>query len=414
MRHLLAGIVATLAAAQAVGAQEWTRFRGPNGTGISGSKNVPVTWTEKDFLWRVPVAGTSDGQPVVWGERIFLTSAEKNGAEHVVVCLSKADGKELWSKRYPMATYKKGAARCWSNSTPTVDADLVYACLVHQGKYLVVALTHDGKEAWSRELGEFQGEHAFGASPILHDGKVIVTNDHQGKAFVAALEAKTGKTVWQNDRTPSEQTAYSTPCLLERGGRTEILLSNKSHGLSSLDPATGKLNWESGGVFALRSVASPMVAGDLVFGSCGSGSYKTNYFVALRLGGQGNVLKSNLAYKIEDTNLVPYVPTPLVVGNRVFVFQDRMGLATCLEASTGRIVWSERTARSGFFSSPVLVENRIYINAKAGETLVLEAADTFKLLATNPLGEGCHATPCVDGGRFYMKTFGHLVCIGKK
>lgn len=413
MKRILPVVVALLTALPAA-AQEWTRFRGPNGTGISEAKNVPVTWTEKDFLWRAEVPGLSSGQPVIWGDRLFLTSASQGGDAQMMLCFDKNTGKELWSKKYPFSSYRPGKSDHWSNSTPVVGEGGVYACMVNPQKYVVKAWTHDGKEMWSRELGNFKAKHAFGASPILYKGMLIVTNEHNEKSFVLALNAKTGKPVWQSPRKSNANTAYSTPCVLElKGRRPELLLTSYANGISSLDLATGKLLWETGNIFDKRTVASPVVAGDLVLGSCGSGAYSSNYLVAIRLGGRGNVAKSHLAYKIDESSAVPYVPTPLVVGNRVYVFADQ-GKATCFEAATGKIVWSERAARAGFYGSPVLINGRIYINTKDGQTLVLEASDEYSVVATNPLGEGCYSTPTVEEGRLYMKTFSHLVCIGGK
>lgn len=400
-------------------AQEWTRFRGPNGTGISESKGVPVKWTESDFRWRVPVPGRSHSQPVIWGEKLFVTSAEDNGQQRMILCFNKDDGQTLWVKKVVMGTHRKNRDNSYSSCTPTVDKDRVYACFVDTQKYVVKAWDHSGKELWSVNLGPFDSQHGYASSPMLYEGRLILTNDQRGNSSIVALDARSGRIVWKTARRNSDATAYGVPCVLKIGRGAQLLTTSNSYGISALDPRSGRILWESGGIFDKRSVASPVVAGTLVFGSCGSGAYSSNYLVAVRAGGRGNVSRSHLAYKLEDKKLgkkiTPYVPTPLVIGDRVYLFQDKQGHITCLQASTGKIVWHEEgVGQGGFYGSPVAVDGKIYCGTKRGQMIVFEAGDRFKLLAKNPLGEGSHSTPCVDGGRLYVKTFSHLVCIGGK
>lgn len=402
---LLAFIPATPAAAQ-----EWTRFRGPNGTGISESKAIPVIWTEKDFRWRVSLPGESHSNPVIWGDRIFLESAQGAGTERMLLCLRKEDGKELWSKKYPMSANTKHKLNSFASSTPAVDKDRVYASFADAEKFLVKAWDHSGKELWTANLGPFKSQHGLGASPIVFEDKLIVTNDQDGDSFIVALEIKTGKIVWKCARRGAEQyTAYGTPTILERKGQpTQILTTSYSHGISSLDAKTGAMLWEAK-VFDKRAVSSPVVAGDLVLGSCGSGG-GGNFLAAVRLGGTGDVTQSNLAYTMRTS--APYVPTPLVQGDRIFWISDD-GVAGCVEASSGRIIWKERVG-GAYYGSPVLIDGKVYCVSTKGEVAVFAAADEFKLLGRNPLGEGSHSTPCVDGDRLYLKTFTHLVCLGGK
>jgi len=418
MMHRTVGAVLILASAAvpAAQAQEWTRFRGPNGTGVSDSKAVPVTWTEKDFRWRVEIPGHSHSQPVIWGEKIFVQSASKDeGKERMLLCLNKADGKELWSKKLTLPTHKPGNKNSgYANGSPAVDADHVFACFVSGDQFLVVAFDHSGKEAWKVDLGPFKSQHGYGASPVIYDGKLIVCNDQDAQGFVIALDLKSGKTVWKCARRAAEQfAAYGTPTILERKGLpTQILTTSFAHGISGLDAKTGELLWEAK-VFDKRAVSSPTVVGDLVFGSCGSGG-GGNFVVAVKLGGKGDVTSSHVAYTVKAS--APYVPTPVVQGDRIFWISDD-GVASCVEAATGRIIWKERVAEKtggNYFGSPVLINGKIYFTSNLGEIAVVAAADEFKVLSRNPLGEGSDSTPCVDGDRLYIKTFTHLVCVGGK
>jgi outer membrane protein assembly factor BamB len=403
----LAGAGAT----PALEAQEWTRFRGPNGTGISDAKGIPVTWGEKDFRWKVKLAGPGHSQPVIWGQRLFLTVAREGGRDRVLVCFDKNDGRELWAKTYPLAPQNpihKNSSH--ANGSPVVDEERVIASFVSPESFWVRSFDHAGHEQWSRNLGTFTSQHGHGASPMIYEHTVIVANDQDAESFVVALDLKTGQTVWQTPRRASDNgTSYATPCVhLRADGSPELLLASKSHGISSLDPKTGKMNWEAP-AYRLRMAASPVVAGDLAIGSCGQAGGAGNYLAAVRLGGQGNVSKTHIAYTLKQGT--PYVPTPLYRDGRLYWISDA-GVATALEAATGREIWSARV-RAEFFASPVMIDGRIYCPSTKGEMIVLATGGTFKELARNPLGEGSHSTPCVDGGRLYVRTFNHLLCIGK-
>jgi outer membrane protein assembly factor BamB len=393
-------------------AQEWTRFRGPNGLGISESKSIPVTWTEKDFRWRVTIPGESHSNPVFWGDKIFLESALPSATERMILCLKKEDGSELWNRKIPLAKNPKHNLNSFASSTPAVDKDRVYALFADTEKYLVKAWDHAGKELWTVNLGPFESQHGLGTSPVVFEDHLIVANDQDGDSFIVALDCKTGKTVWKCPRKGVKQNAaYGTPTILERKGMpTQILTTSNAHGISGLDAKTGTMLWECH-VFDKRAVSSPVVVGDLVFGTCGSGG-GGNFVAAVKLGGKGDVTSTNLAYLVKGS--APYVPTMVSSGERLFWIADD-GVASCIEPATGRIVWKERVGdKMNFYGSPVLIDGRIYQVSSKGEMVVLAASDEFKVLARNPMGEGSHSTPCIDGDRLYLKTFTHLVCLGGK
>ncbi len=408
---LLALLVLAAAAPNATG-QEWTRFRGPNGTGISADKRIPTTWTEQDFRWRVPIAGEGHSQPVIWGGKLFLTTAIEAGRERALLCLNKEDGQEIWSKRYTLPTHRpQNRNASYANGSPVVDAERVIATFVSRDHFWVRAYDHSGSELWNIDLGPFPSQHGHGASPMIYENTVIVTNDQDGDSFVIALDLKSGKQVWKAPRrSVPGGAAYGTPTLhAPRGGKPELLLTSQAHGISSLDAKTGTLNWESP-VFDKRMVASPVVAGDLVIGSCGQGGGAGNFLTAIKLGGKGDVSATHVAYTLKKAT--PYVPTPLYVDGKLYLISDG-GIASAVEAATGKEIWTERL-RAEFFGSPVLIDGKIYCASAKGEMLVLATGDTFQLLGRNPLGEGTHSTPCVDSGRLYVKTFTHLVCIAGK
>lgn len=384
--------------------QEWTRFRGPNGTGVSEAKGLPSAWSESDVLWRVDLPGQGHSQPVIWEGKLFVTTAKADGTERSLVAIDKGTGKTLWTKAYPMSTHGKHKLNSFASSSPAVDKDRVYVPFVSADQFVVRAFDHAGKELWAAPLGAYKSQHGYGASPIVHENLLIVTSDQDAESFIAALDLKTGKTVWKSARRNGEQTAaYGTPCVYEG----LLLTTSAAHGIAALNPKTGQQIWEAK-VFDKRAVSSPVVVGDLVFGSCGSGG-GGNYVAAVKLGGKGDVTSSHKAYEIRKA--APYVPTPVAQGDRLYLTADN-GIASCVKASTGDVIWSERVA-DGFYGSPVLAEGRVYVASTKGEMIVFAAADEFKVLARNSLGEGSHSTPVIEGGRLYIRTFTKLLCVGK-
>jgi outer membrane protein assembly factor BamB len=334
----------------------------------------------------------------------------------VLLCLDTSDGRELWRRAYAQPTSKPGNRNSgYANTSAVVDATRVIACFVSSDHFWVRAFDHAGKELWSRDLGPFAAQHGHGASPMIFENTVVVTNDQDAESFIVALDLATGREVWKSarksGRNPNNATAYCTPITHPRAdGTVELLLTSHSHGVSSIDARTGAALWEAP-VYDKRMVASPIVAGDVVIGSCGSGAGSANYLTAIKLGGKGNVGQTHAAYTLRRGT--PYVPTPLYHDGRLYLISDA-GIASAIEASTGREICSERLPRAEFFGSPVLIDGKIYAPTTKGEMIVLATGDAFRELARSPLGEGTHSTPCVAGGHLYVKTFTHLVCVGAK
>jgi outer membrane protein assembly factor BamB len=418
-------------------AQEWTRFRGPNGTGLSDAATVPATWTEKDYNWRVTLPGLGHSQPVLWGEKIFLTSALEKGHRRLVLCVSAEDGSVLWQRQISSKTHGKHALNSFASSTPAVDAERVYVVFAHPDEQLLIAFDHSGNESWRHKLGSFVSQHGQGTSPILFEDLVILGNEQgQGRegggdraasgggassagdaaeSYLLALERATGKLRWKTPRETA-RVSYSTPCVyLPKDGPAQVIFNSLAHGITSVDARTGAPLWDAK-CFTMRTCSSPVIAGGIVLGTCGSGG-GGNYLVAVRAGGNGDVLATHEAYRLDDA--IPYVPTPLVKGDRVFTFSDRVAVASCFEASTGKTVWQQRVGLQ-FWASPVCVADRIYGVARDGQVLVIAAADEYREIARVSLGEPSHTTPAVAGGRIYFRTFSerddctHLISLGGK
>lgn len=387
-------------------AQDWPRFRGPNGSGVSSSTAV---WTESDRLWKVKLPGKGHSSPVVWRKRIFVTSGDVQTAERTLVCLDAIDGRTHWTRSFPAAKHRHHEDNSGASGTPTVDERHVYVPWASPKDYLVVALDHAGNEKWRVDLGPFQSGHGFGVSLIVHDGLVIVPNEQEGKSSVVALDRDAGKTRWQLPRR--SKTTYSTPCLWQPQGRlAEVILGNYEHGVTSVDPKTGTVNWEFD-VFDKghmeTSIASPFVSGDLIFGCSGWLGVKKEV-IAVRPPGEKS--KPEIAFKL--TRSAPLVPTPLVKDGLLYMWDDE-GIVTCADAVTGKVLWQERV-EGNYYASPIAAGDRVYNVSRRGELIALAAGKEFRELARFDLGEGSFSTPAIVGDMLYVRTFTHLLAFGPK
>lgn len=390
-----------------VAAQQWTRFRGPNGSGQSEAAGIPVRWSTKDYIWRVKLPGTGHSSPVVWGDRVFVTSAIEQDATRIIRCLRTSDGGLIWKRQFASTTYKKNQFNSYAAATPAVDQDHVYLSWTTPDEYILLALDQaKGRVVWRRDLGPFVARHGSGASPILFDQMVIVPNDQQGNSSTIALDRMTGATRWQIPRR-SDRTAYATPCIYRPdGGPPQLVLASSAHGVSALDPYTGRTIWELD-VFEDRVVGSPVIAAGLVFAYAGeAGSGKR--FVAIRPGDPAAGIEAEVAYEVKGS--LPYVCIPVAYADLLFLWYDQ-GVVTCLDAPTGKIHWRNRVGGK-YFGSPVRVADRIYCICRSGEMVVLAAAAEYKLLARISLEERSHSTPAIADGVMYLRTVSHLMAIG--
>ncbi|MBL8799013.1 MAG: PQQ-binding-like beta-propeller repeat protein [Planctomycetia bacterium] len=393
----------TFAIEPTAGAADWTRFRGPNGTGVAADKNVPVQWNDQNILWKVVLPGGGNSSPIIYGDKLFIQSADAKS--RMLLCIDVKDGKIIWNKSVPGGTAKTHAKSSLASSTPATDGERVY-CYFWDGKDVSVsAFDFKGNPVWHRVLGAFESQHGAGASPMLVDGKVIVNNDQDGKSELIALDAKTGQPAWQVPRPPF-RACYSTPFVLEKNGKTELIVVSTA-GVTSYNPKTGGQNWNWEWKFdgmALRTVGSAVAANGIIFAGSGDGS-GARHMVAVRDDGKGLVW--------QEKKVMPYVPCMLTQGEHLYYVNDR-GIAGCLDGKTGKEVWSQRLPGTGVFASPVLIDGKIYASSEDGSVTVYEAAPAFKQLAKNSIPEPILASPAVANDRLYIRGKTTLYCIGKK
>ena len=389
-------------------AQDWPRFRGPNGSGL-GKANLPDAITEKDFNWKIELPGPGHSSPVVAGGRIFLTCTPKGSTKRILVCLDAKDGKQVWQREYETAAFRLHSDNSLSASSPAADAERVYVSWMSPEGSGVAALDQkDGKELWKKELGPYISQHGPGASPVVVEDMVVLDFDQDGpKSFLLALDAKTGAERWRWEHEGGKHSS-STPCVFTpKSGGAQIVTISFAAGMSAVDAKTGKLAWQLPGLLPKRCVSSAFTTeSGLVIAQCGEGRAES-FVYAVRPDDAGKT-----AQKVyEVVRVGGYVPTPIVVGDLLFLWKEN-GLVSCLRAATNEQLWSERV-EGPFYGSPVAVNGKLYNMTVRGDLIALVAGEKFQPPARIPLGEGSHATPAVAGGRMYLRTFSHLISVGK-
>jgi outer membrane protein assembly factor BamB len=400
----LAVVLCVLAPGAASRAQEWPRFRGPNGSGVSETI-LPTTWTHRDYRWQIKLPGPGHSSPVVWGERVFVTSADTAGKLHVL-CLDAATGATVWTRPFAAGPPRGHKDNNLASSTPAVDGQRVYVAWANAKGATLTALTLDGKDIWQRDLGPYRAGHGFASSPIVHEGRVFLACEQDGNDCITAVDAATGKDSWRTLR--KSRNTYASPCVFQSPSRAaELIAVSYEDGITSIDPATGRYNWSTD-PFDKRhiesAIASPIVVGELILGSAGwlSERYES---IAVRPGNAPH--KVDTAFKLDRD--VPLVPTPVAKDGLVFLWSDR-GIASCYSATTGERYWRERVEGS-FYASPVIAGKYLYCPSREGDMIVLAADRKFEHVASVPLGEGTHSTPAIAGGRMFLRTATELRCL---
>lgn len=385
-------------------ASSWPAFRGL-GDSVTDARNLPLTWSDKQGVaWQTELPGYGQSSPVAWGKRAFVTAvrgAEKE--ELVVTCVDTATGKILWTQSFP-SSLKQADSDYVSRAAPTpaVSADRLYA-FFESGDLL--ALDHDGKLLWQRKLtadyGEFQGNHGIGSSLALFEDRVIVLIDHDGPSYLLAVDGATGKNVWKLDR-PSK-ISWTSPIVGTAAGRPQLVVSSTGT-VEAFDPRDGKPLWNFAGIEG-NTVASPTLAGDFVL--VGSSDAKHNF--ALRADGSGTLTQSAVVWRSDQA--AASFSSPLVHRGRVYLV-NKAGAAACLDALSGKPLWSERIGSC--WASALGAGDRVYFFGKEGVTTVLAAEPEFKKLAENLLTiEGRLYGVAVVPGALLLRTGKKLICVGR-
>jgi outer membrane protein assembly factor BamB len=415
-------LATALMASHADADQNWPQFRGPHGDGTSAARNVPLTWSESNNIaWKVAVPGRGRSSPVVMEDRVWLTTALEQGlirtniksddmqtAEHVTlqaVCLDAKQGKELWQTT--LFEVDKPAPVHWFNSwatpSPIVEKGRLYCDF---GTFGTAGLdAQDGKILWRTSL-PLDHQVGPGSSPALWGDLLVVVRDGMDAQYLAALDKRTGHTVWKTDRPPINTSrgdlkkCFSTPLLI-RSGKGEQLISTGARWIVSYDPSTGKELWRLRHGEGFSNGSCPVFGhGRVIFST---GCMKA-HLLAVDAGGTGEIQATNVAWRI--TQQVPVLSSPTVGGDDIYWVSDE-GMASCADAQTGEIYWQKRVG-GRTFASPLCAEGRVYFFAQDGKATVIRAGRQFEKLAENQLQGPVVATPAIVDGAIYVRTDTHL------
>lgn len=380
----------------------WPRFRGPSGQGQTAATGLPVRW-DKDgtnIVWRTKTPGHGNSSPIIWGERIFLTASGPKGKDRALYCFHGSDGRLLWSRTAPATPPEPGVRdkNGYASATPVTDGERV---VVFLGSCGLLCYDLDGTLQWHYPALQFKTTHGTGSSPLIYKDLVIFIHDqNQAESICLALDKRTGKPVWRVKR-PKAMT-WSTPVVVRVGDHDELIFAG-AETVRGYDPNTGTELWTLTG--PTQEVIPVIIVGkDLVYSASG----RNGPTIALRPGGRGDVTETHLVWRAVRGG--PHVPSPVLVGNRLFTVNDT-GIATCLDAETGKLFWQQRL-HDQFSASPIEAGGLIYAPSESGMTYVFRAADQLEVVAKNDLGAGILASPAVVGNQIILRTEEELVCIG--
>lgn len=393
---------------------DWPWWRGPRGNGIAEG-NPPVEWSlanaasnaGKNIAWRTAVPGRGHASPVVWGPCLCLLTADEAQQTVSLLCFDRATGAPSWSCEVQRGGLPKiNQKNSHASATPACDGVQIYAPCVANGRLWVTAVTMAGQIAWKVDAGPYQSEEGYGASPVLHEGFVIVAADSagsladrlSGSAFVAALDRRTGQIAWRTKR-PSKN-SYGGPALGEVAGRKQLLLAGCKK-ITAYDPSTGKEVWDCPWG-ADRTAGTPTCDGNRFFLSA---TIWNNEIVCLRGAPDLAADVARLQWSVKQG--AADVPSPLVVGDKLYVVNDG-GVLTCISANEGRVHWKKRL-RGNFSASPVAAAGRVYLTNEEGLTFVV--SEQGKILAENSLPEPTFASPALCGDSVFLRTSAAVYCI---
>jgi outer membrane protein assembly factor BamB len=434
------GALVVVTAGAPLSAENWPQWRGPLATGVSAETGLPQTWSNtENVAWKARLGGLGVSSPIVWGDRVFVTSqagegerrmgprlgqgADASSAERslgdeaggeaaarseirfMVEALDRGDGRKLWTHEViaegamPAVHDKHNLA----SASPVTDGERVYAVF---GTGQVVAVDVSGRPVWTRHLGKEFGPWEIiwgnGSSPIVHGGALIVVSYHEPASYLIALDVRTGHQLWKTDR-PRGVLSYSTPIVVPVPTGDELVV-NSTVGIEGYDVATGRALWhfDEANQFPIPVA---MYHDGVIYLSRG---YRSGPFAAIRPGGRGDIAKTHVIWHVSTG--APYISSLVYYNGLLFMAGD-VGVITCVDAKTGERVWRERLGGL-YTASPIAAAGRIYLFSESGETIVLRAGRTPEVIARNQLEGRILASPAVANGRIFIRTDDHVVAIG--
>ncbi len=437
---VLAAAVLLLAAPPAFGASaNWPQFRGPGGTGVADNPGVPDCWgTNQNLAWKAEVPGRGWSSPIVWGDRVFVTTVASEGQveqpkkglylggerkavstdDHhwLVLGFDLATGRELWRQEahHGAPPNPRHLKNSYASSTPVTDGERVYAYFPNVGLW---CYDLDGHALWSTNWPPVPTRSGWGAasSLALCDGRLFVVNDNDGASFAVALDAKTGRQIWRVAR--DEKSEWSTPFVWHNPQRTELITCGSKR-VRSYD-LDGQLLWELGGMSSI-AIPTPIAEPATLYVSSGYVMDRSRPVFAIKPGAAGDIslpagqTNSQFVSWFQPTG-GPYNPSPLLYQGRLYVLLD-FGFLSCYDAATGQPLYVKqrvRQASTAFTASPWAANGKVFALSEEGDTFVFKAGAEYNLIQTNSIGEMCLATPAIAGNRLVMRSISHLFCFAE-
>ena len=404
---IVALLSATWSSAAAARAEtRWPQWRGPQGDGHSTETTLPVNWDKSDVAWRTPLPGIGESSPIIWLDKLFLTTAEDGSRKRSVLCLNRRDGHLVWKQTVEFSGQPEGLHKMNTFASPTcvTDGEVVVAFFGRGGLH---AYSLDGKHLWSKDLGMFDNPWGVGASPVIVGDLVIQNGDADSDAFLAAYDKRTGETAW-HVRRPDHR-GWSTPILIDAADRKELVL-NGHEGVAAYDPATGKQLWFCAS-FAGRGEPTATPGGGLVYLVNGlSGD-----IYAVKPGGKGDVTKTRMAWHT-PRKVSRDLPSPILIDNYLIV-SSMDGIAVCYDAATGKVLWQDRLG-GNFSASPIAAAGLAFFLAEDGTVAVIKPGPRLDVIARNKIDpEGdevfrASLAPCE--GQLFLRSDRALYCVGRQ
>jgi outer membrane protein assembly factor BamB len=453
VKRLAAAALLTLAGAAALAADpaaapNWGQWRGPDFTGVAPAGDPPSEWSEtKNVKWKVKLPGLGSSTPVVWGDRVYVLAAIPTGKkaepaaapapapaadapaqgggrrrgggmraapptevhQFSLICLDRQTGKTVWQKvareEVPHEGHHKDHS--FSSYSPATDGKHVFAYFGSRGLH---CYDMEGNLVWQKDLGRMQTKMSFGegSSPALHGDTLVVNWDHEGADFIAAFDKATGQEKWRQPR--DEDTTWTTPLIVEHEGKAQVIVSATKK-IRSYDLATGQPIWECGGMTA-NVIPTPVAANGFVYAISGFRGYS---LLAIKLGRTGDLTGTD-AIAWSHKKGTPYVPSPLLYGDKLYFFSDNKGVLSCFDVKTGKPLFETQRIDEleNVYASPVGAGDRVYLVGRNGTSVVIKNTGKLEVLATNTLSEPIDASPAVAGKELFLRGKNSLYCIAEK
>ena len=386
-------------------AENWPEWRGPRRDGSSLEENPPLRWSaDENVAWKTAIPGKGHASPIVWDDAVFIVTAIAENTERRLLRLDAKSGEVVWDRLVLTAPLERmHPLNSHASSTPATDGEHVYVTFLDRDRMYVAAYDFDGNKVWEQRPGPFASVHGYSSSPVLWKDMVILNGDHDGPGYLVALHRETGETVWKTPR-PNNTRSYCPPIIRHLAGVDQLILSG-SKCVASYNPDNGELRWIIDGPTE-QYAASLVDNGRYLFLTCG---YPLRFMQAIRPDGSGNVTDTHVVWSTRRD--ASYVPSPAALGD-FFIAVDDRGVASCLNAEDGEVIWRQDFGES-HSASLITVAGLVWFLSDDGVTRIVRPGPPFELVAENALGETTYASPALSNGRVFLRTIEHLFCIAE-